>query len=117
MEIRRLRSASDALTTRTASEYIAGDGWPDGWIAIHPQMDAGAASAPQTAFTNGQAQQQDLNGSNARPPSDLSQVVEALQATSSSNTTRKHATEYLEQAKRHPEGPSHSQNSSAFPAS
>lgn len=47
---------------------------------------------------------------NATSPSDLSQVLHALQAiyaSSSTNDTRRAATEYLEQAKRHPEAPSH----------
>jgi exportin-5 len=46
----------------------------------------------------------------ANTTSDLSQVLQALQAiyaSSSSNDTRRAATEYLEQAKRHPEAPSH----------
>lgn len=54
-------------------------------------MDAG----PATAFTNGGG---------------LSQVLAALQAiyaADSTNDTRRQATEYLEQAKRHPEAPSH----------
>ncbi|CAO2656045.1 Nn.00g048480.m01.CDS01 [Neocucurbitaria sp. VM-36] len=72
-------------------------------------MDAGQDKTPQAAFTNGggQTQQPQLNG-NAH--SDLSQVLEALQAIyapHSSNDTRRQATEYLEQAKRHPEAPSH----------
>ncbi|CAE7210898.1 hypothetical protein CFE70_009364 [Pyrenophora teres f. teres 0-1] len=73
-------------------------------------MDAGAQQAPREAVTNGGdggAQHQHANGSNH---SDLSQVLEALQAIyapSSSNDTRRQATEYLEQAKRHPEAPSH----------
>jgi exportin-5 len=49
---------------------------------------------------------QDANGHAA----DLSQVLQALQAIyepQSSNETRRQATEYLEQAKRHPEAPSH----------
>ena len=69
----------------------------------------GTAKAPQAAFTNGggNAQPSHLNGG---PQSDLSQVLEALQAIyapNSSNDTRRQATEYLEQAKRHPEAPSH----------
>jgi len=76
------------------------------------EMDAGAQQAPREAVTNGGgggdgAQHQHANGSN---DSDLSQVLEALQAIyapSSSNDTRRQATEYLEQAKRHPEAPSH----------
>ena len=73
-------------------------------------MNAGANNTPQPALTNGggqTAQQQQANGHNQ---SDLSQVLEALQAiyaTSSNNDTRRQATEYLEQAKRHPEAPSH----------
>ncbi|KAF1843610.1 ARM repeat-containing protein [Cucurbitaria berberidis CBS 394.84] len=72
-------------------------------------MDAGRDKPPQTAFTNGggDVQHQQLNGNTH---SDLSQVLEALQAiyaTHSSNDTRRQATEYLEQAKRHPEAPSH----------
>jgi exportin-5 len=46
----------------------------------------------------------------AHDHSDLSQVLEALQAIyapTSSNETRRQATEYLEQAKRHPDAPSH----------
>lgn len=64
-------------------------------------MDAGAASAPQTAVPNG--------GGNPDAHLDLSQVMQALQAIyspQSTNDTRLHATEYLEQAKRHPEAPS-----------
>jgi exportin-5 len=72
-------------------------------------MNAGQEQAPQTAQANGgsEAQHQQANG-NAH--SDLSQVLEALQAIyapTSSNDTRRQATEYLEQAKRHPEAPSH----------
>ena len=71
-------------------------------------MDAGAGQTPQTALTNGcgSAQQQHLNGSSHN---DISQVLAALQAIYapiSSNDTRRQATEYLEQAKRHPEAPS-----------
>jgi exportin-5 len=72
-------------------------------------MDAGADQhAPQTALANGGggAQQHHQNGSTQN---DLSQVLEALQAIyapNSSNDTRRQATEYLEQAKRHPEAPS-----------
>ena len=65
-------------------------------------MDA-ASATPQLA--NGQLGAHDANG---RAP-DLSQVLSALQAIydpSSSNDTRRHATEYLEEAKRHPEAPS-----------
>lgn len=54
-----------------------------------------------------QQQQQQLNGNGT---SDLSQVLEALQAIyapTSSNDTRRQATEYLEEAKRHPDAPSH----------
>lgn len=75
-------------------------------------MDAGAVQTPQSALTNGggggaqqQLQRQLANGS---PQNDLSQVLEALQAIyapNSSNDTRRQATEYLEQAKRHPEAP------------
>ncbi|KAF2846049.1 ARM repeat-containing protein, partial [Plenodomus tracheiphilus IPT5] len=74
-----------------------------------PTMNAAADLTPQTALTNGggEAHRQQLNGNTS---SDLHQVLEALQAiyaTSSSNDTRRQATEYLEQAKRHPEAPSH----------
>lgn len=68
-------------------------------------MDAGSSKTPQTATTNG--------GGAALPngnQGDLSQVLQALQAiynASSSNDTRRQATEYLEQAKRHPDAPSH----------
>lgn len=64
----------------------------------------------QTTLSNGGGeahQQQMTNGSSS---SDLSQVLQALQAiyaSSSSNDTRRQATEYLEDAKRHPEAPSH----------
>lgn len=72
-------------------------------------MDAGRVDAPQAAFANcdGQLQQTQLNG---EPHMHLSQLLEALQAIyapNSSNDTRRQATEYLEQAKRHPEAPSH----------
>jgi exportin-5 len=72
-------------------------------------MDAGAGhSAPQTALANGGggAQQSHVNG---HTQNHLSQVLEALQAIyapNSTNDTRRQATEYLEQAKRHPEAPS-----------
>ncbi|KAF2792108.1 ARM repeat-containing protein [Melanomma pulvis-pyrius CBS 109.77] len=49
------------------------------------------------------------NGDAPHAPNDLSQVLAALGAIyepSSSNETRRQATEYLEQAKRHPEAPS-----------
>lgn len=69
-------------------------------------MNVGADQAPQTNGGGG-AQHRQSNGSG---DSDLSQILEALQAiyaTSSTNDTRRQATEYLEQAKRHPEAPSH----------
>lgn len=72
-------------------------------------MDAGAEdAAPQTALANGGdgAQHGQPNGNTQN---DLSQVLEALQAIyapNSSNDTRRQATEYLEQAKRHPDAPS-----------
>jgi exportin-5 len=71
-------------------------------------MDAGADhQAPQTALANGGgAHPPPLDGSTQN---DLSQVLEALEAIyapNSSNDTRRQATEYLEQAKRHPEAPS-----------
>ena len=50
-----------------------------------------------------------LNGDAPHAPNDLSQVLAALAAIyepTSSNETRRQATEYLEQAKRHPEAPS-----------
>lgn len=71
-------------------------------------MNAERDNPPQAVFTNGGGQPQ-LN-SIGSAPSDLSQVLEALQAIyapHSSNDTRRQATEYLEQAKRHPEAPSH----------
>ncbi|KAF2130157.1 ARM repeat-containing protein [Dothidotthia symphoricarpi CBS 119687] len=67
-------------------------------------MDAGA---PQT---NGRSHAQQQHHSNGTSPSDLSQVLEALQAIyspASSNDTRRQATEYLEQAKRHPDAHLH----------
>jgi exportin-5 len=68
-------------------------------------MDAGAGQqAPQTALANGGG-----GHPNGSAQNDLSQVLEALQAiyaTNSSNDTRRQATEYLEQAKRHPDAPS-----------
>jgi exportin-5 len=72
-------------------------------------MNAGQAQPPQTGHANGGggAQHQQSNGD---AHSDLSQVLEALQAIyapASTNDTRRQATEYLEQAKRHPEAPSH----------
>jgi exportin-5 len=72
-------------------------------------MDAGGGhQAPQAALANGSggAQQSHLNG---HTQNDLSQVLEALQAIyapNSNNDTRRQATEYLEQAKRHPDAPS-----------
>ncbi|KAH5342083.1 hypothetical protein HBI60_216870 [Parastagonospora nodorum] len=72
-------------------------------------MDAGGGhQAPQAALANGGggAQQSHLNG---HTQNDLSQVLEALQAIyapNSNNDTRRQATEYLEQAKRHPDAPS-----------
>ncbi|KAJ4290974.1 karyopherin [Kalmusia sp. IMI 367209] len=66
-------------------------------------MEAGASATPQVTLANGHS------GGN-HPSADLSQVLQALQAIydpSSSNDTRRQATEYLEQAKRHPEAPSH----------
>ncbi|RYN69504.1 hypothetical protein AA0118_g550 [Alternaria tenuissima] len=69
-------------------------------------MNAGADQAPQTNGGDGaQHQHHSANGD-----SDLSQILEALQAIyakASTNDTRRQATEYLEQAKRHPEAPSH----------
>ncbi|KAF9731708.1 hypothetical protein PMIN03_010847 [Paraphaeosphaeria minitans] len=62
-------------------------------------MDA-ASATPQDGHAGG------INGHTA----DLSQVLAALQAIyapTSNNETRRQATEYLEQAKRHPEAPSH----------
>lgn len=74
-------------------------------------MNAGVDHTPPTALSNGgggsEAHHHQQNGA---APSDLSQVLEALQAiyaSSSSNDTRRQATEYLEQAKRHPQAPSH----------
>ncbi|KAH8726745.1 armadillo-type protein [Phaeosphaeriaceae sp. PMI808] len=61
-------------------------------------MDAGANQTPQIGQPNG--------GGHAH--NDLSQVLEALQAiyaSNSTNDTRRQATEYLEQAKRHHEAP------------
>jgi exportin-5 len=71
-------------------------------------MDAGLGQTPQGGLSNGggSAQSQHMNGSSQN---DLSQVLEALQAiyaSSSSNDTRRQATEYLEQAKRRPDAPS-----------
>ncbi|KAH7393781.1 armadillo-type protein [Phaeosphaeria sp. MPI-PUGE-AT-0046c] len=72
-------------------------------------MDAGAEhAAPQTALANG-GHGAHHHESNGNTQNDLSQVLEALQAiyaTNSSNDTRRQATEYLEQAKRHPDAPS-----------
>lgn len=71
-------------------------------------MDAGAAQPPQTAFTNGGGSAQ-LTQPDGHAQVDLSQILEALQAIyapNSSNDTRRQATAYLEQAKRHPEAPS-----------
>ncbi|KAF2444468.1 ARM repeat-containing protein [Karstenula rhodostoma CBS 690.94] len=63
----------------------------------------GASATPQDV-ANGHA-----GGANGHT-TDLSQVLHALQAIynpKSNNETRRQATEYLEQAKRHPEAPSH----------
>lgn len=72
-------------------------------------MDAGAEhAAPQTALANGGDGAHHHQG-NGTAQNDLSQVLEALQAiyaSNSSNDTRRQATEYLEQAKRHPDAPS-----------
>lgn len=71
-------------------------------------MNLGADQAPHTTLTNGGGGGGAQHHDNAH--SDLSQVLEALQAIyapASSNDTRRQATEYLEQAKRHPEAPSH----------
>lgn len=68
-------------------------------------MDVGAANPPQTASAASTANA-DVNATNT----DLSQVLQALQAIydpASNNDTRRQATEYLEQAKRHPEAPAH----------
>jgi exportin-5 len=67
-------------------------------------MDAGDHAAPQTALATGGGSAH-VNGG---AQNDLSQVLEALQAIyapNSSNDTRRQATEYLEQAKRHPDAP------------
>lgn len=69
-------------------------------------MDAGASKTPQTAIPNGGGGDALQNGTQG----DLSQILQALQAIydpSSSNDTRRQATEYLEQAKQHPDAPSH----------
>jgi exportin-5 len=69
-------------------------------------MNVGADQAPQTNGGDGaQHQHHSANGD-----SDLSQILEALQviyANDVTNDTRREATQYLEQAKRHPEAPSH----------
>lgn len=68
-------------------------------------MNAAADGAPQ-ALQNGGGTAPQSNGH----ASDFSQVLEAIQAVyapSSSNETRRQATEYLEQAKRDPNAPSH----------
>ncbi|KAF2679146.1 ARM repeat-containing protein [Lentithecium fluviatile CBS 122367] len=69
-------------------------------------MDAGA---PKTAvLANGHAGGAHLD--HTPIPTDLTQVLQALQAIydpASNNDTRRHATQYLEEAKRHPEAPSH----------
>ncbi|KAF2470325.1 ARM repeat-containing protein [Lindgomyces ingoldianus] len=70
-------------------------------------MDSGAIKPPPNAHTNGGGP--GTHYTHGGTDSDLSQVLQALQAIydpSSSNTTRRHASEYLEQAKRHPEAPS-----------
>ncbi|KAF2007985.1 ARM repeat-containing protein [Amniculicola lignicola CBS 123094] len=64
-------------------------------------MDVGAAITPHAVVANG--------GGDAHQNRDLSQVLQALQAIydpASSNDTRRQASEFLEQAKRHPEAPS-----------
>jgi exportin-5 len=69
-------------------------------------MNAAADHPPHAALNGSTASSAPAAG----PASDLSQVLQALQAIyapSSSNDTRRQATEYLEQAKRHPEAPSH----------
>ncbi|KAF1949785.1 ARM repeat-containing protein [Byssothecium circinans] len=65
-----------------------------------------ADGAPQAGVTNGHGHGHGHNLANVS----LDQVLPALQAIyepASSNETRRAATEYLEQAKRHPEAPSH----------
>lgn len=65
-------------------------------------MDASAAPP----LANGHSAAQHANAGTT----DLTQVLNALQAIydpASNNDTRRHATEYLEEAKRHPEAPSH----------
>jgi exportin-5 len=67
-------------------------------------MDAGAPKAAGLANGHGGSASLDDGSSH------LAQVLQALQAIydpSSSNDTRRHATQYLEDAKRHPEAPSH----------
>ncbi|KAF2641514.1 ARM repeat-containing protein [Massarina eburnea CBS 473.64] len=66
-------------------------------------MDNGTAQTPQPGLANG----------HNHATTDLAQVLPALQAIyepSSSNETRRAATTYLEEAKRHPEAPSHGYN-------
>lgn len=66
-------------------------------------MSAGAATAPQPRLASGSTALLDQNP-------DLAQVLQALQAiysSASTNDTRRHATEFLDQAKRHPEAPFH----------
>jgi exportin-5 len=68
-----------------------------------------AATSPQTAMTNGGTAAHDVHNGTATS-TDLSQVLAALQAIydpASTNDTRLQATQYLEQAKRHPDAPSH----------
>lgn len=66
-------------------------------------MDVGPSGSAQASTNGGGASQ---NGT----PGDLSQVLQALQAIydpSSTNDTRRQATEYLEQAKQRPDAPAH----------
>ncbi|KAF2259938.1 ARM repeat-containing protein [Lojkania enalia] len=75
---------------------------------VAPVMNAdGASTAPQpVALHDGAAAATPNSASN----NDLSRILEALQAIydpASSNDTRRHASDYLETAKQHPEAPLH----------
>jgi exportin-5 len=76
-----------------------------GTMAPQPITNGGTAHTHTHTHTHTQT-----HSPNGGDNGDLSQVLQALQAIyapASSNDTRRQATDYLEQAKRHPDAPSH----------
>ncbi|ORY09735.1 armadillo-type protein [Clohesyomyces aquaticus] len=73
-------------------------------------MDSGAIKPPPNSLSNGGSSPDGhATPNHGGGDKDLSQVLQALQAIydpASNNTTRRRASEYLEEAKRHPEAPS-----------